>query len=183
MQGGRIKVGMVASLTGQFRGQGLQALQGAVAWVGDTNKSGGITLGGRDSGVPLQLTYYDDESKAKIARAMTEKLINGDGVGLLLGPYSSVLTMASAPVAEEAHRVLWNHGGASDRIFCQGYHWTVGILTPASRYLIGVLDMVRDMDPGACTLAILRSGSGLLSRGRGIGGAVPCIQVWIPGCI
>lgn len=152
-----IKVGMAASLTGQFSGQGTQALAGANAWVQDCNSDGGIYVASAGRKLPLRLTQYDDQSVGQMAEALTERLISEDRVDLLLGPYSSVLSMAAAPVAEKHRWVLWNHGGASDGINQQGYHWTVSILTPASRYLHGVIDLVRDRDPEAHRVAILHS--------------------------
>ena len=151
---------MVASLTGQFSSQGTQALKGAIAWVKDVNRHGGLKVHTRSRAIPLYLRHYDDQSSARIAATLAEKLIVDDAVHLLLGPYSSVLTLAVAPVAERYGRVLWNHGGASDQIYTQGHQWIVGVLTPASRYLTGVLDLVRETDPEARKVAILRSARG-----------------------
>ena len=155
-----VHVGAVTSLTGQFRSQGSQALEGIAAWVRDTNVSGGIFIGSLDRRLPVRLTYYNDESVANVARALTEKLVVDDRVDLLLGPYSSVLTLAVAPVAERFERVLWNHGGASDQIYSRGFQYVVGILTPASQYLPGVIDLVKNRDPEARRIAILRSSRG-----------------------
>ena len=160
MHGDRVKVGMVASLTGQFSDQGTQALEGANAWVRDVNATGGMFIGSTGRKTPVELKHYDDRSQARLASAMTERLILEDRVHLLMGPYSSVLTLAAAPVAERFQRVLWNHGGASDQIYCQGFHWIVGILTPASGYLLGIIDLVKERDQGARTLAVIRSNKG-----------------------
>ena len=160
MPGDRVRVGMVASLTGQFAGQGRQALEGASAWTRDCNAGGGIFVLSRGGHLPVELTFYDDESVAQVAAAMAEKLVLEDRVDLLLGPYSSVLTLAVARVTERLQRVLWNHGGASDQIYSQGFRWTVGILTPASRYFFGVVDLVSERDPSARRLAIFGSTRG-----------------------
>ena len=160
MRGDRIKVGMVASLTGQFRGQGRQALEGATAWAADVNASGGIHVATHGKQLPVHLIYYDDRSRRAVAADMAGRLIAADGVDLLLGPYSSSLALAVAPVAERSQRALWNHGGASDRIYQQGYHWVVGVLSPASSYLHGIIDLVRELDPKASRLAVLRSERG-----------------------
>ena len=151
---------MSVSLTGQFGSQGRQALAGASAWVSDTNARGGIHVASHGGKLPIELTHYDDQSTARVARAGTEKLILDDRVDLLLGPYSSSLTLAALPVAERLQRVLWNHGGASDQIYAQGSRWVVGILTPASRYLHGVLDLVKDRGTAARTVAIVHSARG-----------------------
>ena len=117
-------------------------------------------MANRGEKLPVQLNHYDDESVPQVTREMTEKLILDHQVDLLLGPYSSVLTLAAAPVAERFQRVLWNHGGASDEIYRRGFRWVVGILTPASKYLLGVIDLVKEVDTGPRKVAILRSSRG-----------------------
>ena len=155
-----VHVGMVTSLTGQFHSQGIQALEGVAAWVKDTNASGGIFVGTLGRRLPVRLTYYNDESVAHVARSLTEKLIVDDRIDLLLGPYSSVLTLAVGPIAERFEKVLWNHGGASDQIYSKGFRHIVGILTPASQYLPGVIDLVKNRDTEARRVAILHSSRG-----------------------
>ena len=159
-QGDRIRVGMAVSLSGQFSSQGTQALQGASAWVRDANADGGIYVASAGRTLPLDLIHYDDESTVHGARSMTERLIVDDGVDLLLGPYSSVLTLAACNVAEEHGAVLWNHGGASDLIHEQGFRLCVGVLAPASRYLVGLIDLLLERDPRPRRVAILHARRG-----------------------
>lgn len=154
---GTIKVGMSASLTGQFRVQGKQALAGLRAWADDVNRSGGLVIDRRDSGWPIAVVHHDDQSQPDCVRQVTSRLIKQDAVDLLFGPYSSVLSMAAAEVAEEHQRVFWNQGGASDNIYQQGFAWTVGVLTPASGYLEGFLPLVRQVAPSAARVGIIRA--------------------------
>ncbi|MBC8281334.1 MAG: ABC transporter substrate-binding protein [Chloroflexi bacterium] len=70
----------------------------------------------------------------------------------------------AAQVAEEHGKLLWNQGGASDAVYKHGYRWTVGILTPANRYLMGLLPMVRQADPSASTVALIRASTGEFPR-------------------
>lgn len=155
-----LKVGMPASLSGQFRVQGRQALTGLQAWAEDVNRAGGLITAGRSSPLQAQVHYYDDASSREQVRGVTERLIVNDRVDLLVGPYSSVLSQAAAAVAEEHQMVLWNQGGASDGIYEQGFRWLVGVLTPASEYLSGLGALVKEVSPRAETLAIVRSSSG-----------------------
>ncbi len=157
-----VKAGMPASLTGQFAGQGTQAFRGAQAWVQDCNYGGGLTVAGVPR--PVELVRYDDESSTAAAAEATRRLIVQDRVDLLLGPYASSLSLASASVAEERRRVLWCHGGASDDIYSKGYKWVVGVLTPASRYLEGVIDIAREADASASRLAVIASDRGSFPR-------------------
>ena len=144
-------VGMPASLSGQFQTQGRQALAGLQAWARDANSEapGSFTV-----------LHYDDASDRATVRKVTRRLIEDDRVDILIGPYSSVLTAAAAEVAEAHGKLLWNHGGASDNVYRQGYRWIVGILTPASRYLTGLLPLVRQADPAASTFALVSASTG-----------------------
>ena len=146
---------MPVSLSGQFREQGRQALAGLQAWARDAN------TGTADS---FTVLHYDDASDPATVRAVTRRLIVDDRVDILIGPYSSVLTSAAAEVAEVHGKLLWNQGGASDNVYQKGYRWTVGILAPASRYLIGLLPLVRQADPAASSVALVRASTGEFPR-------------------
>ena len=133
---------------------------GLQAWADDVNKSGGVVLGCRGAGAEVSVIHHDDSSKPEQAKQITDRLITQDRVDLLFGPYSSVLSRAAAQVAESHHRLIWNQGGASDDIYQQGYRWVVGILTPASQYLTGLLPLIREADPEATTVGLLRADPG-----------------------
>ena len=159
-----LKVGIPVSLSGQFQVQGRQALVGLQAWADDVNRSGGIVLGSRAAAAQVAVIHHDDTSEPEQAKQIAERLITQDRVGLLFGPYSSVLSRAVAQVAEAHQRLIWNQGGASDDIYQQGYRWVVGILTPASQYLTGLLPLVREADPTATTIGLLRVYPGTFPR-------------------
>ena len=161
---GTLKVGIPVSLSGQFQVQGKQALAGLQAWANDVNDAGGLALD-RMSGLhPVTVVHFDDQSTADGVRRAATRLIVQDRVNLLFGPYSSVLARAATEVAEAHHRVLWNHGGASDDLYQQGYKRVVGVLTPASEYLAGLLPLVREADPGASKIAVVRARPGAFPR-------------------
>ena len=163
-----IKVGMPASLSGQFHVQGRQALTGLQSWAEDVNRAGGMLVGA--ARLPVTVVYYDDESRIDRVREMTRHLVLEDRVDLLMGPYSTVLSNAAAEISEEFGCILWNQGGAGDGIYRRGHRGVVGILTPASRYLSGLLALVREADGGARTIAVVQSGTGAFPRAvtRGI---------------
>jgi len=158
-----LKVGMVASLSGSFSEQGCQALRGAMAWIQEVNAADGILIKELGRKLSVEMIYYDDEGKIEVAKKATEKLLTRDKVDVLLGPYSSGLTVAAASVAEDFESVLWNHGGASDLIYNKGFSWVVGILTPASRYMRGIIDLLSEADLELKTVAIVSSSIGSFS--------------------
>ena len=137
-------------------------MAGIRAWADDVNRSGGLAVGGRAS--PVEIVWRDDGSLRDNVRAITERLITGDRADLLVGPYSAVLTNAAAEVAQTHGKLLWNQGGASPLVYGRGNPWVVGILTPADEYLAGLLPAVREVQPEAETVAILRASTGSFPR-------------------
>ncbi len=156
-----IKVGIPVSLTGQYQTQGRQALAGLQAWVEDVNRAGGLTVNRLKS--PVELVHYDDASLAEKAANVTQKLIQEDRVNLLFGPYSSGLVQAAAKVAAEAGHVLWNQGGAAETVYQPEYR-VVGILSGAREYLSALPGLLKQSDPTASTLGIVRCSAGAFPR-------------------
>ena len=129
-----VAVGLSISLTGRFRPQGQQALQGIRLWQSYINALGGIAVRNEEK-KPVRLIWYDDRSQISSARKNVIQLLREDQIDIFLGPYSSSLTKAVAEIAEEYKKVVWNYGGSSDEIFSRGRRYLVGIASPASDYL------------------------------------------------
>ena len=151
---GLVRAGAPISLTGRFATQGVQAGRGLQLWVDAVNEAGGLAVRRGDPPARLALVIHDDESRVASAAALTERLIVDEHVDLLFSPYSSVLTLAAAEVAERHGRVLWNHGGSTDAIAERGWRRVVNLLSPASRYFAGVLEYARAVEPSARTVAL-----------------------------
>jgi branched-chain amino acid transport system substrate-binding protein len=164
-----IRIGLVTALTGKFSLPGRQALVGVQAWVDDTNRRGGIRLGASGERLPVQLVFYDDASTGERCSAGIERLIVHDRVDVLLGPYASGLARRAVVVAQRYGKVLWNHGGSTDAIYESGSAWVVGILTPASQYFHGVIEVVRRLHPRAQRLAVLHITAGTFPREVALG--------------
>jgi len=109
-----ITVGLSVSLSGRFRLL-RAALQGFLLWQSYINAQGGIAVQNGEK-KPVRLIWYDDRSQISCAGGNVTRLLREDQIDILLGPYSSTLTMA-ADIAEEYKKVLWNRGGSSDEIF------------------------------------------------------------------
>jgi branched-chain amino acid transport system substrate-binding protein len=129
-----VAIGLSISLTGRFRPQGQQALQGIRLWQSYINAQGGIAVRNGEKR-SVRLIWYDDHSQISFARKNVFQLLREDKIDVLLGPYSSSLTMPVVEIAEEYKKVLWNYGGSSDEIFRHDRRYLVGIASPASDYL------------------------------------------------
>ena len=128
-----ITLGLSLSLSGRFARLGHQIEDALRLFVADINAAGGVTL--RAERGYFALRCHDDGSEQTRCAAIYRELCGGTGSDILLGPYSSELTAAAAPIAEERGRLLINHAGAADDLYQRGYKMVVGLPTPASQYL------------------------------------------------
>lgn len=159
VEGDKIILGAAVSLSGKYAGSGLHTKNGYDLAVETINKAGGVKVGGRS--YSLEIKYYDDESDTNLAVQLAERLIQEDRIKFMLGPYSSALTKAMAPVVEK-HKVPMIEGnGASRSIFAQGYRYVFGVLSTSEQYLSSVVDLVAEMEkkvgrsPKELTLAVV----------------------------
>lgn len=149
----KIVIGHPACLSGKYAKAGEQAIGGIKACVNWVNKTyGGVKVAGKK--VPLEYKYYDCESRKETVTSLIGRLITVDKVNVVFAPYSSGLTLRGAPVAESHKMLYMDHGGANNKIFRQGFKYTVQTIGPASRYHEGTLDMIHKIDPKAKKVAL-----------------------------
>jgi ABC-type branched-subunit amino acid transport system substrate-binding protein len=146
-----VLVGASLSLSGPFQRQGERARDGLRLWVDHARDA-------RDG--PPRLIVLDDRSRATLAQEHVRRLLSEERVDVLVGPYSSGLVLAVAPIAAAAGEVLWNHGGTSDVIFQEAGRHVVSVPSPASDYLRDLPGWIRRRAPGASRVGILHATSG-----------------------
>src|SRR3990172_2157311 len=152
-----IKFGVSISLSGRYSIQGRESFEGLNLWVKNANQSDGILIKKKGKRLPVKLIYYDDGSSSETCKILVERLIIKDKVDVLIGPYSSGLTLSAAPIADKYKKILWNHGGSSDEIFEKGFRYIVSTISPASKYLNGIIDMVKTIDKEAKKIALIQA--------------------------
>ncbi len=121
VEGDTIILGSAISLTGKYSTNGVHAKNGYELAVKRINEKGGVKVGGKS--YKLKIVYYDDESTPARGAQLAERLIKQDGVKFMLGPYSSGLTKAVAPVTEKYKIPMVEAEGASRSLFTQGYKY------------------------------------------------------------
>jgi branched-chain amino acid transport system substrate-binding protein len=151
--GATIVLGAPLGLTGSLAKESELAQQGYDLWKDWINQQGGINVGGVKH--PVTIKYYDDTSNANQSAVLMQKLITEDKAQFLLGPYGSAATATDAVVAESNSIPMVEANGAAQAIFNQGYKYTFGVLSPANKYLQGVLDMAATLTPKPTTIAML----------------------------
>jgi branched-chain amino acid transport system substrate-binding protein len=139
VDGDTIILGAAVSLTGKYSTNGEHTKNGYELAVKRINDMGGVKVGGKN--YKFKVMYYDDESNSKRAAQLAERLIKQDGVKYMLGPYSSGLTKAMAPVTEENKVPMVEANGASRSLFTKGYKYLFAVLSPANQYLEVAIDL------------------------------------------
>jgi branched-chain amino acid transport system substrate-binding protein len=124
-----ITIGTTQSLTGPFQNFGTEQLRGLQMWVDDVNGRGMLL------GQPVELVHYDDASDAARSVTLYGKLIEQDKVDLLVGPYSSELTLEASKVAEQHNFPMVATAASADEIWSRGLKNIFGVDIPSSRYM------------------------------------------------
>jgi branched-chain amino acid transport system substrate-binding protein len=109
-----IKIGVSQPLTGPFAASGNYVAQGAKIAEEEINKAGGVL------GKKIELIIEDSKSSPTEAAATAEKLIVKDKVPVLMGAWSSTLTLAVMPKLEEYKVPMLVETSASEKITTSG---------------------------------------------------------------
>ena len=144
--GDKIILGAAVSLTGKYSTNGKHTQNGYNMAVERINSMGGVKVGGKT--YKFDIIYYDDESNSGRAAQLAERLIKQDGVHYMLGPYSSGLTKAIAPITEENKIPMVEANGASRSLFTKGYKYLFAVLSPANQYLEVAIDLAVEKNGG-----------------------------------
>ena len=157
VEGDTIYLGAAISLTGKYAANGEHTQRGYDLAVKMINDAGGVTVDGKQ--YKLAIIYYDDESTPARGAQLAERLINQDGVQYMLGPYSSGLTEAMAPVTEQYGVPMVEANGASISLFQNGYRYLFAVLSTTEQYLASSVALAAELaeregrDPATLTLA------------------------------
>lgn len=153
-----IRIGISTALTGLYARQGKDGLKGIELWVRNVNREGGLSVPSRGGRLPVRLIVYDDLSRAESACRNVKRLLVEDRVDVLFGPYSSGLTMSVAPLAAEAGKLLWNHGGTSDALIRNRH--LIHVPSPASDYFRALPALLKAGRPEVRRLSLLHDRRG-----------------------
>jgi branched-chain amino acid transport system substrate-binding protein len=112
-----IKIGVTQPLTGAFAASGNYVAQGARMAQDDVNKAGGVI------GKKIELVVEDNKSNPTEAVATAEKLIQKDKVPVMMGAWSSTLTLAVMPKLMEYEIPMLVETSSSGKITTSGNPW------------------------------------------------------------
>jgi len=110
-EGGTIKIGVLASLTGALESYGKQTQRGFD--LGIEYATGGTM---EVNGKKIEVVYEDTETKPEVAVQKATKLLEDDQVDFLVGSSSSGDTLAVLPLAEEYEKIMVVEPAVADSI-------------------------------------------------------------------
>jgi len=142
VEGDTIVLGAAVSLTGKYSTNGKNTQDGYELGVKRVNEMGGVRVGGKY--YRIKVLYYDDESTPARGAQLAERLIKQDGVKFMLGPYSSGLTKAIAPVTEKYQIPMVQGNGADRGLFTQGYKYMFAVLSTSDQYLREAINLAAE---------------------------------------
>lgn len=134
--GADIKIGVSIGLTGKYAKMADMQKKAYLLWEKSINKNGGLL------NKKIKMIIEDDKSDKTIAKDIYRRFIVKDKLDFVVGPYSSGITEAIMPIAEKNGYPVIAAGAASDTLWHKGYKYLFGIFIPASRYVVGFLEMV-----------------------------------------
>lgn len=144
VDGETIVLGATVSLSGKYALLGRHTKNGYDLAASTINKKGGVKV----KGIPykIKIKYYDDQSDPKLGAELTERLIISDGIKFMLGPYSSALTAAAAPVVEKHRIPMIEANGSARSLFTQGYKYLFAVHSTSDNYLSSVVDLAASVE-------------------------------------
>ncbi|GAA3347559.1 substrate-binding domain-containing protein [Lysinibacillus fusiformis] len=110
-EGGTIRIGVLASLTGALESYGKQTQRGFD--LGIEYATGGTM---EVNGKKIEIIYEDTETKPEVAVQKATKLLEDDQVDFLVGSSSSGDTLAVLPLAEEYEKIMVVEPAVADSI-------------------------------------------------------------------
>jgi branched-chain amino acid transport system substrate-binding protein len=113
-----IVIGVSQALSGDKSDPGTAIEHGYQVWVKQINDAGGLL------GRQVVLKEYDNQSLADTAVSQIERLVTVDKVDLLIGPFSSALTIPTSAIAEKYKMAFIEGAGGAPGVFSRNFHYT-----------------------------------------------------------
>jgi branched-chain amino acid transport system substrate-binding protein len=109
-----VKVGAIVTETGPASAYGMPVRKGLDLALEQINADGGF------NGKPLVLVYRDDKTLPEVGEEVARELIEVEGVQFIVGPVSSPVTLAVAPIANENEVIVISPTASADAVTAAG---------------------------------------------------------------
>lgn len=149
------KVGVVTELSGDLATGGNVTKRGYDLWAQEVNAKGGIEIKGKK--YPVKLFYADAQSNPASGASAAERLITQEHVDFILGPYSSGVTLAVAPVVEKYKIPMITGSAESPLIWTNKFYYTFGTVPPVNFTGSIAIKTLSELKPAPKTAVIFGS--------------------------
>jgi branched-chain amino acid transport system substrate-binding protein len=146
-----IKIGFSTSLTGTLASSGKANLLAQQIWQEKINAEGGLL------GRPVQLDYYDDQSKADPVPGIYAKLIDVDKVHLLMGAATNLIVAAMPEIMQRQKLVMVLVALGSNDEFKYPRYFQTAAWGPDAKDVMGraFFEVAKTITPRPKTVAIV----------------------------
>jgi len=147
-----IKIGFGMALTGGLAANGKAALIAMQLWEADINKKGGLL------GRPVQLVYYDDQTKGATVPGIYTKLLDVDRVDLVISGYGTNLIAPLMPIAiERKLTIMGMFGLANNEKYQYPNYFQIQPAgpDPQTSTAIGFFELAAKQNPKPQTVALV----------------------------
>ena len=131
-----IRIGASISVSGDFAPDGQALQQGYQLWQDTINKQGGLL------GRQVQFDFLKDNSTPAQVTANYQKMISVNHDDLVVGPFSSSLTVPASIVAKHYNYALVEGSGAAPKVFAPKFNNLFSVSLSVSNYLTSFVDFV-----------------------------------------
>lgn len=139
--GEKLKIGAIYPFTGGAALLGDESFRGSELAVKLRNQKGGVA-----GGKTIELSKADAPD-ANGAQSQANRLISQENIQLIIGSYSSAISMAASEVAERNGVVYWELGAISDPITDRGYKYVFRTNPTSSKFAQSEIDFIKEFVP------------------------------------
>jgi branched-chain amino acid transport system substrate-binding protein len=136
-----IVIGTSLSLSGDFAADGQAFQRGYQLWANDVNAKGGI-LGRR-----VKLQIVSDASHPEQVVSNYQKLIGSDHDPLVLGPFSTLLTVPASKIANRYGYAFLEGAGGGPAVFATGLKNVFDVSVPVKDNLTAFAQYIASLPP------------------------------------
>src|SRR5262245_41963565 len=144
-----IRIGLGMALTGGLAANGKAALLAMEIWRDEVNQKGGLI------GRPVELVYYDDQTKPAAVPGIYSKLLDVDNVDFVVSGYGTNLIAPAMPIVIEHQRVFMGlFGLANNEQFNYPYYFQIAPNgpTPAPEFSRAFFELEAEQHPTLRTM-------------------------------
>ena len=135
-QNNPIRIGTSISLSGDFSADGKALQQGYQLWQDAVNSRGGLL------GRQVQFDFLKDDSTQAQVIKNYQKMISVNHDNLIVGPFSTGLTIAASSVAKRYNYAFVEGAGVAPKVFSRGFNDLFSVSLPATSYLRSFVDFI-----------------------------------------